>query len=188
MDFASVDFALIAEIVGAVALVASLIFIGFELRHSARTARGAALQANLMFWTDFFALMADPETGRIYARGAEGKADLTGEEFGRFYFLCRTIFMGCENQHYQFTRRLIDADAYKGYATSIAEQIASRPGVQAMWAIQRHIYSTEFQAFWDRQSATADADLNRPTLERWKGALPPERREQVSNPTPPARI
>lgn len=47
MDFTSVDFVSIAEIVGAIALVATLIFIGFELRHSARTARGAVLQANL---------------------------------------------------------------------------------------------------------------------------------------------
>jgi hypothetical protein len=172
-DLSSFGIAEIAELVGAVALVASLIFIGVELRHSATTARAAALQANMMFWKDFFALMADPETGRTYARGAEGRTDLTGEEFGRFYFICRTIFMGCENQHYQFTHGLIDDDAYRGYAASIAEQIASRPGVQAMWSIQRHIYGTEFQRFWDAQAAKGDAGGKRPTLDRWKSALPP---------------
>ena len=73
MDPSAVGIMEIAELVGAVALVASLIFNRRRIAARAQTtSRAAALQANMMFWKDFFALMADPETGRTYARGARG--------------------------------------------------------------------------------------------------------------------
>ncbi|MBS0125091.1 hypothetical protein [Thetidibacter halocola] len=94
-----------------------------------------------------------PPYGKSYAKGAAGREDLTGEEFGQFFFLCRAIFMGCENQHYPYRQRMIDADAYRGYAATIREQIASQPGVRAMWSVVRHTCGAGFQAFLDQQIA-----------------------------------
>jgi hypothetical protein len=169
------EYATLAQIAGSVAVVASLIFVAVSIRHNTTTARARTLQANLMFWQDFFARMADPESGRVYARGASGRHDLTAEEFGQFFFQCRTIFMGCENQHYQFTQGLIDADAYRGYEATIREQIATQPGVRAMWSLQRHSYGTTFQRFFDDQIARAERHKDRSIRSRWKEALQRER-------------
>jgi hypothetical protein len=169
------EYAALAQIAGSVAVVASLIFVGISIRHNTTTARARTLQANLMFWQDFFARMADPTTGKAYARGAAGRHDLTAEEFGQFFFLCRTIFMGCENQHYQFTQGLIDPDAYRGYEATIREQIATQPGVRAMWSLQRYIYGTNFQKFFDEQIAKAERYKVQPMHDRWKGALQRDR-------------
>lgn len=167
----------LSQIAGAVAVIASLIFVGLQIRHNTTTARAATLQANAQYWQDFFAMAADPVYGKSYARGAAGRADLTGEEFGQFFFLCRAVFMGCENQHYQFTRGLIDADAYRGYEATIREQIAAQPGVRAMWTLVRHSYGTEFQTFFDRQVALAEERAAQSAhdvsmLRRWQERLP----------------
>jgi hypothetical protein len=42
-----------------------------------------------------------------------------------------------------------------------------------MWSIQRHIYGTEFQRFWDERIARGEAGAKRPTMDRWKSKLPP---------------
>lgn len=169
------DYAALAQIAGSVAVVASLIFVGISIRHNTTTARARTLQANLMFWQDVFARMADPDVGRVYARGAAGRHELTAEEFGRFFFQCRTIFMGCENQHYQFTQGLIDPDAYRGYEATLREQIATRPGVRAMWSLQKHSDGTTFQNFFDAQIAKAERRKGRSMQDRWTEALLRER-------------
>lgn len=96
-------------------------------------------------------MAADPKYGKNFAKGAAGRDPLSGEEFGQFFFMCRAIFMGCENQHYQYRKGMIDADAYTGYTATIREQIASQPGVRAMWSLVRHTYGTSFQTFLDEQ-------------------------------------
>lgn len=165
------DYAAVSQIVGSVAVAASLIFVAVNIRHNTKTARAATLQANLMFWQEFFALMSDPKAGKIYARGAAGDADLSGDEFGQFFFHCRTICMGCENQHYQYQQGLIDDDAYRGYEATIREQIATQLGVRAMWTLQRHIYGTECQRFFDEQIEVASR-LNAASMRsEWEQAL-----------------
>ncbi len=166
------DWVGISQIISAVALIASLIFVGIQIRNNTTNARAGTLQANLMFWQDFFSMMVDPETGRTYSRGAAGKTDLTGAEFGQFFFQCRIIFMGCENQHYQFTQGLIDPDAYRGYETTIREQIATQAGVRAMWSLQRQSYGTAFKKFFEEQIVKAAQLEDHSTHDMWKNALP----------------
>lgn len=169
------DFAIISQIVGVLAVIASLIFVGLEIRHNTITARAATLQSNAMYWQDFFAMVGDPKYGKSYAKGAAGRDDLTGEEFGQFFFMCRAIFMGCENQHYQYRKGMIEADAYAGYAATIREQIASQPGVRAMWSLVRHTYGTDFQNFLDKQIASIPARETHSTREKWGATLAAQR-------------
>ncbi len=169
------DLANLSQIVGALAVVASLIFVGLEVRHNTTTARAATLQSNSAYWQEFFAMIGDPKYGKSYAKGAAGKDELTGEEFGQFFFMCRAVFMGCENQHYQFRQGLIDTDAYRGYEATIREQIAALPGVRAMWSLVRHTYGRDFQQFFDKQVASASMNKTNSMLEKWKSALAAQR-------------
>ena len=53
MDFTLSDFASIAEVIGAVAVIVSLIFVGFQLRETARatrTATASAASASMSAW------------------------------------------------------------------------------------------------------------------------------------------
>jgi hypothetical protein len=155
-----------------------LIFVGLEIRHGTITSRAATLQANAAYWQDFFAMAGDPRYGKSFAKGAAGRDDLTGEEFGQFFFLCRAIFMGCENQHYQYRQRMIDADAYKGYTATIREQIASQPGVRAMWSVVRHTYGTEFRTFLDEQIASVPVREANSVRDKWRSEIAAQAKEQ----------
>lgn len=145
------DLANIAQIVGSVAVIASLIFVGLQIRQSTRVTRATALQMNADYWLNYFTLLADRQLGEVYSKGALGRVELDSGEFAQFFFLCRATFMGCENQHHQYLSGLLDDDAYRGYEATIREQIADFPGVRAMWQLVKHTYGTEFVKFLDKQ-------------------------------------
>lgn len=145
------DWANIGQVVGAVAVIASLIFVGLQVRQNTKISKATALQLNADHWLNYITTIADPNFGKVYAMGASGRTKLDQRQFGQFFLLCRANFMGCETQHYQYRLGLLDRDAYDGYKTTIREQITALPGIRAMWQLVRHSYSKDFAAFMDEQ-------------------------------------
>ena len=165
------DLANIAQIVGSIAVIASLIFVGLQIQQNTRVTRATALQMNADYWLNYFTLLADKELSQVYSKGALGRGDLEGAQFGQFFFLCRATFMGCENQHHQYLSGLLDADAYKGYEATIREQIADFPGVRAMWQLVKHTYGTEFVKFLDKQIGSTPAHVRGSFQGQWRALI-----------------
>lgn len=165
------DLADIGQVIGSVAVVASLIFVGLQIRQNTKANRASTLQMNADYWLTYLTTLADSRFGDLYSKGALGREKLDGAQFGSFFFLCRATFMGCENQHYQYRSRLLDEDAYRGYEATIREQIAAFPGVRAMWQLVKHTYGTEFVKFLDMQIARTPAHDRGSMHERWTALL-----------------
>lgn len=166
-----VDLANIGQAVGALAVIASLIFVGLQVRQNTKATRATALQMNADYWLSYFSMLADRQLSDIYSKGAIGRAELDGGQFGQFFILCRATFMGCENQHYQYLSGLLDDDAYRGYEATIREQIAAFPGVCAMWQLVKHTYGTEFVKFLDKQIASADEHSRGSMQKQWRALI-----------------
>lgn len=161
------DLANIGQIVGALAVVASLIFVGLQVHQNTKATRATALQMNADYWLTYFTLLANRQFGDVYAKGALGREELESAEFNQFFFLCRATFMGCENQHHQYLSGLLSKDAYRGYEATIREQIAAFPGVRAMWQLVRHTYGRDFATFLDAQIASSDARARGSMRSQW---------------------
>ncbi len=173
------DLANIGQVVASVAVIASLMFVGLQIRQNTKANRASTLQMNADYWLTYLTTLADSRFSVLYSKGALGRKDLDGEQFGQFFFLCRATFMGCENQHYQYRTGLLDEDAYRGYQATIREQIAAFPGVRAMWQLVKHTYGTEFVKFLDVQIAKTPAHERGSIQERWTELL--RANEQTTN-------
>jgi len=166
-----VDLANLGQIVGSLAVIASLIFVGLQIRQNTKATRATALQLNADYWLNYFSLLADKELSDVYSKGSLGRVELEGSQFGQFFVLCRATFMGCENQHHQYLSGLLDDDAYKGYEATIREQIAAFPGVRAMWQLVKHTYSAEFVKFLDKQIANTDEHNKGSVQKQWRALI-----------------
>lgn len=166
-----VDLANVGQVIGALAVIASLIFVGLQVRQNTKATRATALQMNADYWLSYFTMLADKQLGEIYSKGALGREELEGGQFGQFFFLCRATFMGCENQHHQYLSGLLDDDAYRGYQATIREQIAAFPGVRAMWQLVKHTYGTEFVKFLDGQIASTDEHKHSSMQKQWRALI-----------------
>ena len=162
------DLGTIANLIGSIAVVASLIFVGLQIRQSTKANRASTLQMNADYWLTHIATLADDRFSALYSKGALGRENLDTSEFRQFFLLCRITFMGLENQHYQYRTGLLDDDAYRGYEATIREQIAAFPGMRAMWQLVKHTYGTEFVRFLDAQIANAPTHDHGSVYRRWR--------------------
>jgi hypothetical protein len=161
------DLAHIADIVAAIGVIGSMIFVGVQVRQSTRSIRSATLQQQADLWKKYYEFVSDPKVATTLAKGSAGR-DLEKAEFGQFFVLFRVILVQLENLHYQFQEGLIDKDVYARFQLSWQEAIFAFPGTRAMWQLCRHYYSSDFAEYLDEVVASTPIRQQQTTYQKWK--------------------
>jgi len=136
----------IVEISAAAFVVLSLFFVGIQIRQNTRAVRGSTLQMNTDFWGALFLRLAEPEMARAYAAGMAGQPDIRPAHYTQFFFICRAMFLGFENQYYQFRQGILDREIYFGYERAVQTQLLAFPGFRVFWQQNRAGFSPAFVA------------------------------------------
>ena len=89
------DWANIGQVVAALAVVASLLFVGLQVRQNTKSNQATALQLNADYWLHYITTIAEPNLSKVYSMGASGRGKLDQQQFVQFFMLCRATFMGC---------------------------------------------------------------------------------------------
>ena len=149
----------IVEISAAAFVVVSLFFVGIQIRQNTRAVRGSTLQMNTDFWGTLFLRLAEPEMTRAYAAGMAGQPDIRPAHYTQFFFICRAMFLGFENQYYQFRQGILDEATYLGYERSMQTQLLLFPGFRVWWQQSHAVFSPAFVARVDSMiERTPEAD------------------------------
>lgn len=125
---------IIAQLIAAAAVVASLVFVGVQLRNSTKETQMASLQSVLDGCRDRFFVpgYTDPNFLRMFATGLTDMARLTADEKRQFNF---ALFDQCfQVQHVMQLRdhgtlAQVDFDAWLYYVASLFQC----PGGRDMW-------------------------------------------------------
>ncbi len=143
------ELAHIAEIIAAVAVVMSLIYVGKEVQSNTAAVRGAAMQA--VATTDADALLtiaADATLSEIVRLGQLDPSQLTPPDAFRFYLFMRQFWLSFQNIYQQSELGLIDQSVWRSYVSVICG-MAARPGVQKTWSDHAVILDPAFVAVVD---------------------------------------
>ena len=141
------EYALVAEIMGGIAVLVGLIFVGLELRQNTLMQRVTATQAlSIDYENAVDALGKDTDTACIYVRGIKGLDNLNGIERYRFFVLWFHVLRAGEQLHYYSLEGMVDERIWRGYERQLGE-VFRYPGVQQYWQIRKEWYSDEFQSF-----------------------------------------
>ena len=123
----------IAEIVGALAVVISLIYLATQIRQSTNQSQAASRDAVSKSISDvMMRLAADPEVSELYGRGIMSPADLTGDERRRFDMLMYATFECFESAFSQWQRGTLADDDWHKWQSTIGNFL-SQPGCQDFW-------------------------------------------------------
>ena len=152
-----------AEMVGIVAIVASLIFVGGELRQNAIATR-AAMNAEIAAGFVQFNLVvaSSPELTKRLANFAEDPASAPREAQIQMLGLWRAVFHIWSNVHRQHLNGTIDPAIYESvvqevstYAATAADSSQNTDVVRRQafmrwaWESERFIFNPDFQVFID---------------------------------------
>ena len=100
------EYALVAEIVGGLAVLIGLIFVGLELRQNTVAQRVTATQTLVVDYENAVDLLAkDEESACIYVRGSNGLENLTGIERYQFFVMWFHLLRAAEQLHYYSLER-----------------------------------------------------------------------------------
>lgn len=115
----------LAELIGAGAVVATLVYLSTQLKQNTRAVRHASERGALMDGqTWLFKLVENPDLSSLYIRGLRGD-DMTAEETLRFRFLLQLLF-----HHWNHTLR----HGVGGLATRAdISSVLSTPGGSSYW-------------------------------------------------------
>jgi hypothetical protein len=139
----------IAELVGATAVVASLAYVGVQIRHNTRASQAATTSDAASTIRDWLgSVVADPELSRIFGTGIEGMARLESEDQRRFVFMIFNFLKATEDLHFQAERGLMDPELWNGWHYMIGGYLTT-PGIQEYWRMRRQGFSPAFQRYVD---------------------------------------
>lgn len=159
----------LAEIVGAVGVMASLIYLSTQVRDSTIGVRASTFQANTELWQEWLLAVADPDFATANRLGLAGDEQIDPIQFHQFFLICRAMFLNFENQYFQCRQGVLDRWTYAGYEPAMKQYVLAFPGIRAWWVLNRHGYGTEFARYIDRlieETPVAElADVRR----RWLG-------------------
>jgi hypothetical protein len=111
--------ALIAEIVGALAIVVSLLFVGLQIRQSNSLAATDALKEGTRIWTDaYVAAFGTEESTEFFRKVVRSCDELSPEEHGRFFGIMVNFISAYDNIFNQYTAGRLREDVYVSIAAA----------------------------------------------------------------------
>jgi hypothetical protein len=138
-----------AQIVSAVAVIASLIFVGFQLKHATAAIRSTSSQAHVGLYTDLVRSIIDNvDFARTWSIGLTDPKAVTESEWVRFVAYASALFRLYESSRVQWLNGRLDKEHWYTIERQAAD-FGHLPGLQIAWKLRGHWFSPEFRAWFD---------------------------------------
>jgi hypothetical protein len=140
---------LIAQIASAIAVIASLIFVGIQLRRATSAIRATSSQAHSSLYTDLVQSIIDnADFARTWSIGLTDPQSLSEIEWVRFVAYSSALFRLYESSRVQWLNGRLDEEHWHTIERQAAD-FGHLPGLQQAWSLRAHWYSAEFRAWFD---------------------------------------
>ena len=140
---------LVAQIVSALAVIASLIFVGVQLNQATAAIRASSSQAHAGLYTELVhSIIDNADFARIWSIGLTDPKGLTQEEWVRFVAYASALFRQYESSRVQWQKGRLDDEHWH----TVQEQATSfghLPGLKAAWKLRGHWYSPDFRSWFE---------------------------------------
>ena len=136
----------IAEIVGAIAVVITLLYLAHEIRQNSRSVAISALRDTTAQWNQWSEMLAgSPDLAEIVVRGNRSDQSLTESETLRYGAYVQAFFDNVESSHSLVLQHRIDKD--EAVVRRIVARRIAQPGFVAWWEGNTADYDDEFVAW-----------------------------------------
>ena len=145
------DLGNIGELVGAIGVVVSLVYLATQIRQNTKAVRSNTSQAITDSRVEFLSSISDnPEVARMFFSGLTDPDRLGPDELGRFNIMMARFIATMENYHYQHLHGAMDQEQWTRMI-GILRFFMSTPGGQAWWSNRPIQTDLAFDRFLDRE-------------------------------------
>ena len=139
-----------AQILGGIGVIASIFYVGIQIRNNARALRASTYQqVSVISMQGWVAMAHNGETTSIMLHGMDDLSSLNRVEKARFRFVVMSYVKGFENAWFQNKIGTLLENDWRA-ATSDLHSFFSTPGTHAVWPMVKNRFNPEFVAFMDQ--------------------------------------
>lgn len=136
----------VAEVVAAVAVVISLVYVGRELESNTAAIRGSSVQeATIASSESLLNVASDSSLARILQVGREDPSRLTEVEALRYHSFRRQFLLITQSVYLQNELGTIEPRAWRVYERIVCD-LWDTPGTRETWPLHRHLLDEGFVA------------------------------------------
>ena len=146
----------VGELLGAIAVVATLVYLARQVRASNRASAIESRVSNQRSYSDFLGqLIASPELDEMYKRGRKDLSALSPEEEARFTNLALQTYSNVSSAYFQYSQGVLDEEGWHEYRV-ILRFWASGKGTQDWWdSTGKYFFSPKFRELVEIEVRTA---------------------------------
>lgn len=149
--------ATIAEIVAAVGVIVSVIYLAIQISDSNNEARQQTYNNTLILMhTPLWQMVENEALAKVIKTGGTTPELLSEDEWFRYGYWWLTQFNMYEYLYIAHLKDQVVPELWLGTDASFAHEFAMNPGIREVWFEWRHAYADPFQTYVDakiRQSA-----------------------------------
>lgn len=140
---------LVAQIVSALAIIASLIFVGLQVRQATKAVRNSSSQAHSSIYTQIVTtLIEHGDFAGIWRRTLIDPASVNEVDWVRFVAYCSALFRFYESSRVQWLHGQLNQEHWQTIEGQV-RTLATQPGIQAWWKLRGHWHSASFRAWFE---------------------------------------
>jgi hypothetical protein len=148
----------IAEIVGAAGVIASLIYLAVQIKQNTRTERAREFQEIFSSYNAHNNEMFGPQNIDLIIAGMRDINALSGGDRLRFDHLMIGYFNAVEATIFSNTAFLLDDDTLENWGYVLRTRFLPYAGIREWWKEGQPIFAPETRAFVDDQVSATDID------------------------------
>ena len=158
------ELASIAEIIGAFAVVISLIYIGVQVNDSAGAVRSAsANDANVALQSWYLQIGSDQQTSELFYEALTSEEALSNQEEFQFLMMLHGVFLAFQNSYLLAEEGTIDVELREALTSAILG-VKELPGMRRYWRQRRSYLHSGFADYVDqllKQETDVSVDIYR---------------------------
>ena len=137
----------VGEIIGAVAVIATLIYLAIQIRDSARASRSAAVtDATTAMQAFYQELGSNPNTSQLFLRALADPTSLSREDEFQYLMMMHSCFLGFQRSFFLAREGTLDVGLRDSVGTAISA-VNQLPGIYTYWQQRRAYFQPEFIAW-----------------------------------------
>lgn len=144
----------IAEVIGAVAIVISLIYVGVQVTDSTRAVRSASANetaAAMSSW--YLELGTNPQASQIFRAGISNPESLSPDELFQFVMQLQGLNLQFQAAYYLAQEGTLDVELQESLTNTILG-VKDQPGFRLYWGQRKDLFKRDFSEYVDNLLAT----------------------------------
>jgi hypothetical protein len=141
--------ALIVEILGGIAILISLLFVGIQLKENTKATRSSTATATIGTMTDWYVTMGtDAEASEAFWRFLANPESMTKEEQLQHIYILHGLLLTFQNSYYLALEGTLD-ERIPESLNQVIVGVKDQPGFQLYWKARKSIFFKEYRDYVD---------------------------------------